>query len=127
MVVFWPRMCWDVRNFMEACLHYQQTKYSIQARAGLLQPLSIPSLVWDEVTMDFITGLPPSRGFTVILFVVDRLTKSAHFSPLPTSFTAAKTVELFVDMVIKIHGFPNSIIFYRDLIFMSNFGSDYLS
>ena len=61
--VFWSRMRRDVRNFVEACLHCQQTKYSTQASAGLLQLFPIPSLVWDEVTMDFITSLPPSRGF----------------------------------------------------------------
>ena len=71
--------------------------------------------------MNFITGLPPSRGFTLILVVVDRLTKSAHFGLLLTSFTTTKTIELFVDMVIKIHGFPSSIILDRDPIFMSNF------
>ena len=71
--------------------------------------------------MDFITGLSVSRGFTVILVVVDRLTKSAHFGPLLTQFTAVKIAKLFVDMVIKLHGFPNFIISDRDPVFLSNF------
>ena len=56
--------------------------------------------------MDFITGLPPSRGMTVILVVVDRLTKSAHFGRLPTHFIALKTAELFITIVVKLYGFP---------------------
>ncbi|KAH9681158.1 hypothetical protein KPL71_026857 [Citrus sinensis] len=88
---YWPNMRKDVELFVASCLLFQQTKYSTQAPAGLLQPLPIPSLVWEEVAMDFITGLPSSHGFTVILVVVDRLTKSAHFSALPTHFTASKT------------------------------------
>ncbi|KAL9432323.1 hypothetical protein AB3S75_027361 [Citrus x aurantiifolia] len=111
----------DVEKFIRECLICQQTKYSTQAPVGLLQPLPIPNMVWDEVTMDFITGLPLSKGFSVILVVVDRLTKFAHFGPLPCQFTALKTAELFVDMVIKIHGFPSSIISDRDPVFLSNF------
>ncbi|KAH9765933.1 Integrase catalytic domain-containing protein [Citrus sinensis] len=53
--------------------------------------------------------------------VVDHLTKSAHFESLPPQFTAVKTADLFVDMVIKIHGFPTSIISYRSPVFLSNF------
>ena len=111
----------DVELFVTSCLLCQQTKYSTHAPAGLLQPLPIPSLVWEEVTMDFITGLPFSHGFTVILVVVDRLTKSAHFGALPTHFTASKTVVLFTDMVVKHHGFPRTIISDRDSIFLSSF------
>ncbi|XP_024955869.1 uncharacterized protein LOC112498643 [Citrus sinensis] len=111
---FWPKMRSDVERFVAECLVCQQTKYSTQAPTGPLQPLPIPTLVWDELTMDFITCLPVSRGFTVILVVVDRLTKSAHFRSLPTQFPAVKTADLFVDMVIKLYGFPSSIIFDRD-------------
>ena len=70
--------------------------------------------------MDFINGLPLSRGYTVII-VVDRLTKLAHFGPLPSHFTAIRAVELFVDMVVKLHGFLSSIVSDRDPIFMSSF------
>ena len=58
--------------------------------------------------MDFITGLPNSKGFEVILVVVDRLTKSAHFRALPSQFTAHKTTMLFTELVVKLHGFPRS-------------------
>lgn len=71
--------------------------------------------------MDFITGLPISRGQYAILVVVDRLTKFAHFGPLPNQFTAEKVAQMFVEIVVKLHGFPNSIISDRDPIFLSAF------
>ncbi|KAH9774757.1 hypothetical protein KPL71_006192 [Citrus sinensis] len=114
-------MRWDVKKFVIECLICQQTKYSTKAPAGLLQPLHIPSLVWDEITMDFITGLPLSRGYSSILVVVDRLTKSTHFGALLGNFTAHKTVELFVEIVVKIHGFPSSVISDCDPVFLSQF------
>lgn len=82
-VFFWPNMRRNVEKLVAASLICQQTKYSTQAPTGLLQPLPISSLVSNEVTMDFIRGLLSSRGFTIILVVVDRLTKSAHFGPHP--------------------------------------------
>lgn len=60
--------------------------------------------------MDFITGLPLSHEFTTIMVVVDRLTKFAHFSTLPTYFTATKIAIVFTDMDVKHHGFPHIII-----------------
>ena len=64
---------------MVECLVCQQNKVETINTPGLLQPLSIPSQRWEEVSMDFITGLPKSEGKSVIMVVVDRLTKYAHF------------------------------------------------
>ena len=81
---YWPKLRADVEKYIAACLTCQQIKYSTQAPAGLLQPLHILSLVLDELTMDFITGLPNYKGFEVILVMVDRLMKLAHFGALPS-------------------------------------------
>lgn len=60
--------------------------------------------------MDLITGLPPFHGFTMILVVVDRLSKYDHFSALKTDYTSKQVVGNFVSTVIKLHGFPKSIV-----------------
>ncbi|KAI3756929.1 hypothetical protein L6452_04461 [Arctium lappa] len=85
---YWKGMRKMVDDFVRNCLVCQQTKYSTQAPGGLLQPLPVPEAVWEDVSMDFITGLPMSKGVTVIFVVVDRLTKYAHFGALPTSYNA---------------------------------------
>lgn len=106
---------------MSQCSTCQQTKYETKKPAGLLQPLPIASNVWENSSLDFIIGLPPSHGSTVILVVVGRYSKEAHFSALPHHHSTYKVVLLFLDMVCKLHGFPRSLISDRDPIFVSNF------
>jgi hypothetical protein len=87
---------------------------------GLLQPLAIPSQRWEEVSMDFITGLPKSKGKTVIMVVVDRITKYDHFSSLSHPFKASTLATTFMEEVQKLHGVPNIIVSDRDPIFTRN-------
>lgn len=81
----------------------------------------MPSLMWDDLSMDSIRGLPPSKGVDTFLVVVDRLSKYAHFLTLRHPFTALTVAELFVKEVVRLHGFPTSIVSDRDRIFMSIF------
>ncbi|KAL4035071.1 hypothetical protein IC575_003745 [Cucumis melo] len=96
-VYWWRNMKREVAEFVSRCLVCQQVKAPRQKPAGLLQPLSIPEWKWENVSMDFITGLPRTlRGFTVIWVVVDRLTKSAHFVPGKSTYTASKWARVHV-------------------------------
>lgn len=110
-----------VKEFVAKCYICQTTKYSTEKPYGLLQPIEAPNLIWEDIALDFIIGLPLSKGNTAILVVVDRLSKYAHFSPLPTSHTANQVAELFCSTVVRLHGVPRSIISDRDPLFTSNF------
>lgn len=118
---YWTNLQQDVKRFVRECSVCQQTKFSTRRPAGLLQPLPIPAGVWEDLSMDFITHMPPSQGFTVILVIVDRYSKGVHLGALPTNFSAFKVASLFLDLVCKHHGFSCSIVFDRDPVFLSSF------
>lgn len=88
--------------------------------AGLLQPLHVPHQAWQHIAINFIEGIPPSAGKIVVLVVVDRFTKYSHFIPLAHPFTTIQVAKLFLDHIYKLHGLPQSIVFDRDIIFLSH-------
>jgi hypothetical protein len=69
---FWDGLKTDVQRFVAECLVCQQNKVETIKTPGLLQPLAIPSQRWEEVSMDFIIGLPKSEGKSAIMEIVDR-------------------------------------------------------
>lgn len=98
----WEGMREDVKDFLSTCYVCQTTKYSTEKSFGLLQLTELPNQVREDIALDFIVGLPRSKGFTVILVVVDRLTKHDHSGPLPTSHTASQVPELCTSLVILV-------------------------
>lgn len=117
----WPHMAKDIKNWVRECSICQMHKYSTQKPMGLLQPLPIPSRVWEDISMDFITHLPQVHGKSVIWVVVDRLSKFGHFIALPTSFSAASLTPVFMVEIHRLHGMPKTIVSDRDRVFVSKF------
>jgi len=88
---------------------------------GLLQPLPIPNRTWINISMDFIEGFSKSNGKSIILVVVDRLSKYAHFGSLVHPYKIAIVAKLFMDIIFKLHGILEMIINDYDPTFTSHF------
>jgi hypothetical protein len=71
--------------------------------------------------MDFIEGLPLSQGHSMVLVVVDRLSKYSHFTALSHPYIAAKIAQLFIQTVFKLHGMPQSIVSDQNTTFTNLF------
>jgi hypothetical protein len=90
----------------------------------MLQPLDVPSQVWADISMDFIEGLPKVGGKSVILTVVDRFSKYAHFITLDHPYTTAFVARAFFDGIVCLHGFPSSIVSDHDPVFTGHVWRD---
>jgi len=109
----------SVKEFVNACVTYQQAKAERVPYPGLLQPLPVPDQAWKVITMDFIEGLPTSSNSNCILVVVDKFSKYSHFIKLKHPFSALQVAHLFMEHVYKLHGMPTAIVSDRDKIFTS--------
>lgn len=117
---YWPGMKQYSDTYVETCVRCRTSKTVSQKPAGLLQPLVIPTRRWEEISLDFITCLPPSKkGNDAILVVVDSLSKMAHFIALRISSSATEVLDLLANFVVRYHGIPRRIVSDRDPRFQS--------
>jgi hypothetical protein len=99
-----------------------KVKVDYMKPGGPLQPLGILEWKWDDISMDFIVGLPlTTHKFDSIWVIVDRLINSAHFIPAKTNYNAQKYAEIYVDHVLCLHGVPKTIIFDGGSQFVARF------
>jgi transposase InsO family protein len=105
----WPGLSQDVRRFVRNCETCGKGKIWREQKRGLLKPLPIPDRPWQELAMDFITGLPKSQGATAILAITDRLTKAGILIPMK-KMESEDVAEALLTHVFSHHGLPRAIV-----------------
>lgn len=110
----WPGLKKQVEEFVKSCPTCQQAKPERVRYPGLLQPLATPAR--QMVSLDFVDGLPSSKGYTCILVVVDLC---SHFVALKHPFSALSMAKLFMQHIYKLHGLSTALVSDRDKIFTS--------
>nr|GFB72841.1 putative reverse transcriptase domain-containing protein [Tanacetum cinerariifolium] len=119
---WWPNMKADIATYVSPCFTCAKVKVEHLKPSGLLQQPEILEWKWENVTMDFVTGLPRTPGgYDSIWVVVDRLTKSAYFLPKKKTDSIEKLTQLYLKEIVCKHGVPVSVISYRDSLFTSRF------
>ncbi|KAL4584860.1 hypothetical protein LXL04_009470 [Taraxacum kok-saghyz] len=119
---WWPGMKPRVAKYVSKCATCAQVKAEHQVPFGNIQSLQVPVGKWEDITMDFVMGLPrTSKGNDAIWVIVDRLTKSALFIAMKETTPLEKLAKLYVDEVVRLHGVPLTIVSDRDARFTSRF------
>jgi hypothetical protein len=119
---WWSNMKVDIAKYVAECNTCHRMKASHLKSAGVLQTLSIPMCKWDEISMDFIVGLPlTARKKDSIWVIVDRLTKTAHFIADHTTYSVQQYAEIYMDQIVRLHGISKTIISDRGTQFVARF------
>lgn len=125
----WEGLEKETRAYVATCWACQHTKSPRVKASGRLSSLPVASEPLKDLTMDFITGLPPSKHRGVvsdsILVVVDRFTKMAKYIPCTEKIKAPDLANLFIDAIATTFGTPRSIVTDRGALFTSSFWSDF--
>ena len=96
--------------------------YITVSAPGLLQPLPVPQWKREDISMDFVVGLPRSQqGHDAIWVFVDRLTKTAHFIAYSMTYSVEHLNRLYIQHIVCLHGVPVTIVSDRDSRFTAEF------
>ena len=119
---WWTKMKKEIVAYVARCDTCCRVKAIHMKPVGMLQPLLVPAYKWEDVSMDFITGLPTTRkGNDSIWVIIDQLTKSAHFILVITRYRPPEYADLYIAKIVKLHGIPKTIISDRCPQFTAHF------
>jgi hypothetical protein len=122
---WWTKMKIEIASYVARCDTCRRVNAVHMKTAGPLQSLPIPTWKWQDISMDFIVGLPKiAKGFDSIWVIIDRLTKIVHFLPVKTKYPVVAYVKLYIARILSLHVVPKTIVLDRGPQFVSKFWSE---
>jgi hypothetical protein len=119
---WWTKMKIEIARYVARCDTCRRVKAIHMKIAGPLQSLPIPTWKWEDISMDFIVGLPrTAKGYDSICVIIDRLTKIAHFLLVKTDHPVAVYAQLYIARILSLHGVPKTIVSDRGPQFVAKF------
>jgi len=107
---YWKEMRNDVDQYVRNCHSCQRSRSSRHSTFDVVRVFPVHVKPWEDISMDFVVGLPECEGFHAIWVVVDRLSKMRHFIPCHTTLDALVLAELFLKEVVRFDGLPLTIV-----------------
>ena len=111
---YWPGMRTMCNNYVHSCVPCMRSKASTRGEIGRLKPNEVPMDRMHSISMDLIVGLPPFDGYSMVIVVVDRLSKKIFTIPLKTTTKALELATILFERIFHEHGVPLQIISDRD-------------
>jgi transposase InsO family protein len=122
---WWTKMKIEIARYVARCDTCRRVMAVHMKTAGPLQSLPISAWKWEDISMDFIVGLPKTtKGFDSIWVIIDQFTKIAHFLPVKTKNPVVTYVKLYIARILSLHGIPKTIVSDRGPQFVSKFWSE---
>jgi hypothetical protein len=119
---WWTKMKIEIARYVARCDTCRRVKAIHMKTAGPLQSLPIPTWKWEDISMDFIVGLPrTAKWYDSIWVIIDRLTKIAHFLLVKTYYPVLTYAELYIARILSLHDIPKTIVSNRGPQFVSKF------
>jgi hypothetical protein len=119
---WWMKMKIEIARYVARCDTCRRVKAIHMKTGGPLQSLPIPTWKWEDISMDFIVGLPrTAKGYDYIWVIINRLTKIAHFLPVKTYYPVITYAQMYIARILGLHGVPKTIVSDRGPQFVSKF------
>jgi hypothetical protein len=119
---WWTKMKIEIARYVAKYDTCRPVKAIHMKTVGPLQSLPIPTWKWEDISMDFIVGLPrTTKGFDSIWVIVDRLTKIPHFLLVKVKYPIFTYAELYIAHILSLHWIPKTIVSNRGPQFVSKF------
>lgn len=116
---FWPGMVKSVARFVDKCDSCSRNKPALRPYVVPAQPLEVPTQPWEAISLDYLDLPLTVSGHDCLLSVTDVLSNYIHAIPTTRTVTAAETVDLLLQHVVRLHGVPTSMVSDRDSRFTS--------